>query len=288
MNAYKKIVLYSVTITTIILAIAIIPSCVSLVSVDGDEEGVFIKKPWFFGNEGVESEALTEGSAWKVFTTDFVTYKKIPIKYTEVFDDVFCDDNTPLDLSAHITLKIADGKSPILHKNYGPDWYINNVKENFREIIRNFISTYNMYTLVSDREVYDQVKKDIAEKMQTYFNKLNEIAEFPIQIVNVVVDKAKPNDMVLEELNKTAAIAQQKITQQRQQEMEEQRILTEQKRADADKAYMLRMNLSPDAFIRLKYAEIELEKVDMIRNKPNINVDVMLGNATQMWDIKQK
>ena len=282
MNAYKKIVLYSVTITTIILAIAIIPSCVSLVSVDGDEEGVFIKKPWFFGNEGVESEALTEGSAWKVFTTDFVTYKKIP------FDDVFCDDNTPLDLSAHITLKIADGKSPILHKNYGPDWYINNVKENFREIIRNFISTYNMYTLVSDREVYDQVKKDIAEKMQTYFNKLNEIAEFPIQIVNVVVDKAKPNDMVLEELNKTAAIAQQKITQQRQQEMEEQRILTEQKRADADKAYMLRMNLSPDAFIRLKYAEIELEKVDMIRNKPNINVDVMLGNATQMWDIKQK
>ncbi len=288
MNAYKKIVLYSVTITTIILAIAIIPSCVSLVSVDGDEEGVFIKKPWFFGNEGVESEALTEGSAWKVFTTDFVTYKKIPIKYTEVFDDVFCDDNTPLDLSAHITLKIADGKSPILHKNYGPDWYINNVKENFREIIRNFISTYNMYTLVSDREVYDQVKKDIAEKMQTYFNKLNEIAEFPIQIVNVVVDKAKPNDMVLEELNKTAAMAQQKITQQRQQEMEEQRILTEQKRADADKAYMLRMNLSPDAFIRLKYAEIELEKVDMIRNKPNINVDVMLGNATQMWDIKQK
>ena len=288
MNAYKKIVLYSVTITTIILAIAIIPSCVSLVSVDGDEEGVFIKKPWFFGNEGVESEALTEGSAWKVFTTDFVTYKKIPIKYTEVFDDVFCDDNTPLDLSAHITLKIADGKSPILHKNYGPDWYINNVKENFREIIRNFISTYNMYTLVSDREVYDQVKKDIAEKMQTYFNKLNKIAEFPIQIVNVVVDKAKPNDMVLEELNKTAAMAQQKITQQRQQEMEEQRILTEQKRADADKAYMLRMNLSPDAFIRLKYAEIELEKVDMIRNKPNINVDVMLGNATQMWDIKQK
>jgi len=270
-----------------LVALVSFNSC-SLSTVDGDEEGVFIAKPWFFGEGGVEDKALTEGSTWRAWTTDFVTYKKIPVKYTEVFDDVFCDDNTPLDLSAHITLKIADGKSPILHKNYGPEWYQNNVKENFREIVRNFISTYNMYTLVSDREVYDKVKVDITQKMQVYFDKLNSIAEFPVQIVNVVVDKAKPNDMVLEELNKTAAMAQQKITQQRQQEMEEQRILTEQKRADADKAYMLRMNLSPGDFIRLKYAEIELEKVEMIKNKPNINVDVMLGNATQMWDIKQK
>ena len=271
----------------LVMAFTMFTAC-SLASVDGDEEGVFIMKPWFFGDGGVQETALTEGSEWMVWSTDFVTYKKIPVKYTETFDDVFCDDNTPLDLSAHITLKITDGKSPVLHKNYGPDWYQNNVKENFREIVRNFISTYNMYTLVSDREVYDKVKVDITQKMQSYFDKLNDIKEFPIQIVNVVVDKAKPNDMVMEELNKTAAMAQQRITQQRQQEMEEQRALTEQKRAVADRAYMNSMNLSPDMFIKLKYAEIELEKVEMIKNRPNVNVDVMLGNATQMWDIKQK
>lgn len=271
----------------LVMAFTMFTAC-SLATVDGDEEGVFIYKPMIAGPKGVREKALTEGSEWKVFTTDFVTYKKIPVKYTETFDDVFCDDNTPLDLSAHITLKITDGKSPILHKNYGPDWYQNNVKENFREIVRNFISTYNMYTLVSDREVYDQVKVDITQKMQAYFNKLNSVSEFPIQIVNVVVDKAKPNDMVMEELNKTAAMAQQKITQQRQQEMEDQRAITETKRADADRAYMVRMGLSSDAFIKLKYAEIELEKVEMIKNRPNVNVDVMLGNATQMWDIKQK
>lgn len=271
----------------LVMAFTMFTAC-SLSTVDGDEEGVFIAKPWFWGDGGVDDRALMEGSSWRAWTTDFVTYKKIPVKYTETFDDVFCDDNTPLDLSAHITLKIMEGKSPVLHKNYGPDWYQNNVKENFREIVRNFISTYNMYTLVSDREVYDKVKVDIAEKMQSYFNKLNDIKEFPIQIVNVVVDKAKPNDMVMEELNKTAAMAQQKITQQRQQEMEDEREITETKRADADKAYMVRMGLTSDAFIKLKYAEIELEKVEMIKNRPNVNVDVMLGNATQMWDIKQK
>lgn len=275
-----------ISLMTMLLAALMMFSSCSLATVDGDEEGVFIKKPIMFGPKGVQELALTEGSEWKVFSTDFVTYKKIPVKYTEVFDDVFCDDNTPLDLSAHITLKIIDGKSPILHKNYGPEWYDNNVKENFREIVRNFISTYNMYTLVSDREVYDQVKVDITEKMNDYFAKLNNIAEFPIRIVNVVVDKAKPNDMVLEELNKTAAMAQQKITQQRQQEMEDERAITETKRAIADKAYMQAMNLSPDAFIRLRYAEIELEKVEMIKNKANVNIDVLLGNSTQMWNIK--
>jgi len=274
----------------LVMAITTFTSC-SLAKVDGDEEGVFIKQPYFFGRQhsGVQTNALVQGSEWKVFSTDFVTYKKIPVKYTEVFDDVFCDDNTPLDLSAHIMLKIIDGKSPILHKNYGPDWYDNNVKENFREIVRNFISTYDMRTLVSDREVYDKVKVDITEKMQAYFDKLNERSEFPIIISNVVVDKARPNDMVMEELNKTAAMAQQKITQQRQQEMEEQRKVTEKKRADADLEYMKSMGLSPDAFIRLRYAEIELQKVEMIKNKDNVDIDVLLGNSTQqMWDIKSK
>ena len=262
-------------------------SC-SLASVNGDEEGVFIMKPMFFGQGGVRKEALKQGSEWMVVTTDFYTYKKVPVKYTEIFDDVFCDEQTPLDLSAHIMLKIISGKGPVLLMNYGEDWYANNIKENFREIVRNFISTYSMNTLVSDREVYDKVKVDIAEKMQAHFNKLNAEAEFPVEIVNVVVDKAKPNDMVMDELNKTAAMAQQKITQQRQQEMEEQRAETERKRAAADKAYMQAMNLSPDLFIKLKYAEIELEKVEMVKNRPNVNVDVLLGNSTQMWDIKQK
>ena len=280
----KKFIYFSLLAALLCSALT---SC-SLASVNGDEEGVFIMKPMFFGKGGVREEALKQGSEWMVVTTDFYTYKKVPVKYTEIFDDVFCDDNTPLDLSAHIMLKIISGKGPILLKNYGTDWYENNIKENFREIVRNFISTYNMYTLVSDREIYELVKVDIAKKMQEHFDKLNDGAEFPVEIVNVVVDKAKPNNMVMEELNKTAAMAQQKITQQRQQEMEEQRAETERKRAAADKAYMQAMNLSPDLFIKLKYAEIELEKVEMVKNRPNVNVDVLLGNSTQMWDIKQK
>ena len=271
-----------------VLAAMVLAGC-SLCGVDGDEEGVFIKKPYIFGKGGVDPKALVEGSAWKVFSTDFVTYKHVPVKYTETFDDVFCDDNTPLDLSAHLTLRIQRGKSPILHMNYGQDWYSNNIKENFREIVRNFISTYDMYTLVSNREVYDSVKVDITEKLQEYIVRLDSDKEFPVDIVNVVVDKAKPNSEVMAELNKTATMAQQKQTQLKQQEMEEQRRITENKRALADKEYQKQMGLSPEQFIALRALELENLKVEMVRDKPNVNVDVLLGNhSSTFWDIKKK
>jgi hypothetical protein len=162
-------------------------------------------------------------------------------------------------------------------------------KENFREIVRNFISTYDMYTLVSNREVYDSVKVDITEKLHEYIVRLNNDKEFPVDIVNVVVDKAKPNMEVMAELNKTATMAQQKQTQLKQQEMEEQRRITENKRALADKEYQQQMGLSPEQFIALRALELENLKVEMVRDKPNVNVDVLLGNhSTSFWDIKKK
>lgn len=268
--------------TIISIMMLSISSC-SLCGVDGTEEGVFIKKPMFFGKGGVEMKALTEGAEWKVFTTDFVKYPSIPVKYTEVFNDVFCNDNTPLDLSAHITLEIGKGWSPTLHVNYGPQWYDFVVKEAFRESVRNFISTYDMYTLTSDREVYEAIKVDITSKLETYFNKMSETKMFPVKIVNVIVDKAKPNDDVLVELNKTAAMIQAKQTQIQQQQMETERRKTEELRAKADKEYRIQMGLSASEFIQLKTLEV-------IENKPNAEIDVLFGASADntMWNIKRQ
>ena len=271
-----------VFLMTIVLISTVLFSSCTLCGVDGTEEGVFIKKPYIFGKGGVDQEALVSGSEWKVFSTDFVTYPSIPIKYTEVFDDAFCDDNTPMDLSAHITLQLKKGKAPVLHQNYGFKWYDNVVKESFREIVRNFISTYDMYTLTSNREVYDSINVEIARKLDIYFTSLGEIQEFPISIVRIVVDRAKPNEEVMNELNNTARMAQAKQTQLKQQEVEEQRKITEHKRALADMEYRKTMGMTPAEFIQLRTLEI-------IQEKPNANIDVLFGNAgTSMWDVKKK
>ena len=63
---------------------------------------------------------------------------------------------------------------------------------------------------------------------------------------------------------------------------------TEHLRALADKEYQLTMGFTPQQFISLRALELENQKIEMIKNKSNVNVDVMLGQTTPMWDIKAK
>lgn len=274
----------------ILLAIVVMISFTScdICTVDGGEEGVFIKKPWFFGEGGVDPNALTSGSEWKVWSTDYVVYSVINTKYTENFDDVATNETTPVDMDAHIFLRVKAGKSPILHNNYGTNWYDNNIKEIFRKYIKDFVSRYDMITLVSEREIYDDIEPVIKQQMIDYINSLSESKELPIEVVNVVVDKAKPNEGVREELNNTAIYMQQRNTQVMKQEMEVARRETERLRALADKEYQNTMGFTPQQFIMLRALELENQKIEMIKNKSNVNVDVMLGQTTPMWDIKAK
>ena len=81
-------------------------------------------------------------------------------------------------------------------------------------------------------------------------------------------------------MNATAAAIQKTKTQQRNEEMETARARAEQARAIADKAYMNAMNLSAEQFIQLKY-------IEMIDKKQGANIDVMVGPATSMWNIRR-
>ena len=274
-------------ILAVMLAAVSFTSC-DLCTVDGGEEGVFIKKPWFFGEGGVDHQALTNGSEWKVWSTDYVVYSVINTKYTESFDDTATNETTTVDMNAHIFLRITPGKAPILHENYGMNWYDNNIKEIFRKYVKDFASRYDMITLVSQREIYDQIEPVIEQQMIDHINRLSEAKELPIEVVDVIVDKAMPNEGVREELNNTAIYMQQRNTQVMKQEMEVARRETERLRALADKEYQNTMGFSPSQFIQLRALELENQKIEMIKNKSNVNVDVMLGQTTPMWDIKAK
>lgn len=270
------------------MIVALFMTSCSLCAVDGGEEGVFIKQPFFFGEGGVQEEALTQGSEWKVFSTSFVKYSTVNTRYSVSFDDISSDETTLLDITAHIFLKIKDGKSPILHKNYGPNWYENNIKEKFSEHVRNFVSQHSMKTLISERECYDKINDELKNDMTTHIAELSKTKELPIEVVMVVIDKAKPNEEVREELNNTAIYMQQKQTELLKQAMQVERKKTEHLRALADKEYQNTMGFTPTQFISLRALELENQKIEMIKNKQNVNVDVMLGNSTPMWDIKQK
>lgn len=274
-------------ILAVMFAAVTFTSC-DLCAVDGGEEGVFIKKPWFFGEGGVDHQALTDGSEWKVWSTDYVKYSIINTKYTENFDDTATNETTTVDMNAHLFLRITPGKSPILHENYGVNWYDNNIKEIFRKYVKDFASRYDMITLVSQREIYDEIEPIIEQQMIDHINHLSETKELPIEVVDVIVDKAMANEGVREELNNTAIYMQQRNTQEMKQGVEIARRETERLRALADKEYQITMGFTPSQFIQLRALELENQKIEMIKNKSNVNVDVMLGQTTPMWDIKAK
>lgn len=267
---------------TLFLSLALIFSSMAFTSChgvapDADEEAVLIQKPWFFGHGGVDKEAVTTGYTWCWFSTQGEYFKITPQRYDVNFDDIMSNDNTPLDYATYITLQIEKGKSPILMENYGVDWFKNNIEVVYRNFVREEISKYSPFDLMSNREVCTQIDNEVKRKLDAHIANLSKSKEFPVTCREVITGRAKPNDKQLAEMNNTAAAIQAKQTQQRLAEKEEARKKAEIARAEADQAYMQQMNLTADQFITLKIVE---------KSNPNIDI-VMGGNTNSMFNIRR-
>ena len=194
-------------------------SCHS-VSPDADEEAVLIYKPWFFGHGGVDESPVSTGLTWCYWSTHSEYFKITPQRYDVNFDDIMSNDNTPLDYSTYITLQVIPGKSPVLMKNYGVDWFANNIDAVYKNFVREEISKYSPFDLMSNREVCTKIDSDVKAKLDNHIAKLSSNKEFPVICREVITGRAKPNKQQLDEMNKTAAAIQARQTQERNEEMQ--------------------------------------------------------------------
>lgn len=276
LEKYKRVILYSLVLFGILLFIF---AC-ERVKVNAGEEAVLVHKPFFFGKGGIDQTPISTGSKWVWCTTDNVKFPIIPVKYTETLDDVASNENTPLDFTTQIIIQVNQGKTPILLKNYGVEWYKNNIQDIYNNYTRNYISKYSPFDLMSNRDTLALIDANILKDMRDYVANLSKKAEFPITIISVVTGRAKPNQAQLAEMNNTAAQIQAKISEDRRAEKEDARAEAERKRAIADKAYMREMNLTTEEFIQLKQWEV-------IDKKKDANIDVLVGGAQSMWNIRR-
>lgn len=275
----KKI--FSIFVMSLVLVLGF-SSCTS-VTPDAGQEAVKVHKPWFFGTGGVDMTPVETGLEYTWLSTDYVIVGMLPTKYDEKLDDVTSNDNTLLDFNTQIQLQVQDNKSPVLIKNYGENWYTNVIQEVYRNTVRNYISKFGPFDLMSNREVLDSiniaVKKDMENHIATLTKKSGEL---PITVVNVLVGRAIPNDMQKEEMNRTAAATQAKRTEESRKEMLEAKEAAERQRAIADKAYQEELGLTTDQFIQLRAWEI-------IKDKQGANIDVMFNadRTNTMWNIRR-
>ena len=274
----KTISLTSVTFAFIALIICIM--LVHSVSPDADEEAVLIKKPWIFGHGGVVNSPVESGLTWCWFSTHSEYFKIVPVKHQVDMDDLFSDDNTPLDFHTIIITQIKKGKSPILLQNYGKDWFNTNLYNYYCNLVRDHISQHSPFDLMSNRQILNEIDDKVLKQMQFYVETLSKNKEFPVVVKQVTIGKATPNQEQLAEMNKTAKAVQAKQTQEREAEVQLAREKAERQRAKADKAYMEEMHLSAQDFIQLKW-------IETVNEKQGANIDVMVGPNTPMWNIKR-
>ena len=267
-------------ILSIALAAFTMTSCEG-VDINADEEVVLVEQPWFFGHGGVDDKPLSTGFEWIWASTKPIPFKIVPIKHEVNMNDLFSDDNTPLDFHTIIITQIVQGKSPILLKNYGENWFDTNLYNYYCNLVRDNISQHSPFDLMSNRAILNEIDDKVMKAMQKHISELSKDKEFPVIIRQVTIGKASPNKEQLAEMNKTARAVQAKQTQEREVEVQLAREKAERQRAKADKAYMEEMHLSPSDFISLKW-------IETIQEKQGANIDVVVGGGTnQMWNIRR-
>lgn len=251
------------------------------VTPDAGQEAVLVHKPYFFGKDGVDKNPVGTGSKWVWWSTDAIEVSMVPQKYDEKLEDVTSNDNTLLDFNTQIQLQVKSGDSPVLIQNYGENWYINVIQETYRNTVRSYISRYNPFDLMSNREVLDSINIMVKKDMESHIEKLSAARELPIEVINVIVGRAIPNGPQKEEMDRTAAATQAKRTEESRKEMLIAREAAERQRAIADKAYQKELGLSTDQFIELRAWEI-IEKKDA-------NIDVLFNSSdvNKTWNVRR-
>lgn len=269
------------TMFSIALMVMMSMSSCRKVAPNADEECVLTYKPWFFGHGGVDLTPVESGLTWCAITTYADTFKIVPVKHQVDMNDLFSDDNTPLDFHTIIITQIKNGKSPVLLQNYGKNWFNTNVYNYYCNLVRDHISQHSPFDLMSNRAILNEIDAKVLKQMQDYIDKLSKEKEFPITIRQVTIGKAIPNEEQLMEMNKTARAVQAKQTQEREAEVQFAREKAERQRAKADKAYMEEMHLNTADFISLKW-------IETIASKNGANIDVLVGNGTtNMWNVRR-
>ena len=263
-----------------LVSIATLTSC-HWVAPSADEEAVLIYHPMIWGHGGVDDDAVETGLAWCWWSTASETFKIVPQKQQVNMEDLVSNDNTPLDFHTIIITQIEKGKTPILLKNYGKDWFNTNIYNEYCKFVRNYISQYSPFDLMSNRQVLDSIDMQVLKKTRELVASLSKDKEFPVIIKQVTIGKAIPNNEQLAEMNRTAMEVQAKQTQDRRAEAQASREKAERQRAIADKAYMNEMGLSASQFIQLK-------AWDIIEKKNGANIDVLFNadGTTKMWNVK--
>ena len=220
-------------------------------SPDAGHEVVLIEKPIIFGHGGVDSEPVKTGLTIAAVTTDGVDVNMQPQKFETELADTMTMDGVPITFHAIIVLQVTD--SVTLIKNFGPEWYKNNLEEPFKTFVRQAVRKRGMNETAISTTALDLIDNEIRDGVAAFITS----KKLPVSLVTMTVGRANPPDAIKDQRIQTAAQEQRSNTEKQRKLAEDQRKQAEMSRAEADNAYREAMHLSPEQFIQLETIKMQ-------------------------------
>jgi regulator of protease activity HflC (stomatin/prohibitin superfamily) len=257
------------------LAVAAILTGCSSYEPDAGWEIVTVEKPVFFGHGGVDPEPIKVGRSYGAISTDGIKVYMQPQKFDVVMPDTMTSDGVPIEFHAIMVLQVTD--SVDLIKNFGPNWYANNLYEPYKTMVRQAVRKRGMNETAISTTALDQIDAEIKESLTAF------IAEkkLPVKLITMTVGRANPPDAIKSQRIETAAQEQRVQTEKQIKLAEDQRKLAEQSRAEADQAYRNGIGLSPEQYVQLKNIEMQSRVCEKATCTFVIN-----GNAVPVVSVK--
>lgn len=234
------------------------------VSPDAGQEGVLVRKPWFFGDGGVDPTPVKTGSQVVASSTDVIYIDVTPRAFEVKFDDLMPSNGIPLDFHTTVRLKITDSSLLVTDWSGGEKdengnntdwWYWRNINPQYENLVRNAVKKYDMNQLALSGDAIAAVDAEVQKGLQAYLTQI----KIPVQLLGVTVGRANPPEAIKQQRIETAAQQQREQTMAAAKRAEDSRKAAEQSRAEADNAYRSQMQLSPEQFV-------DLQRIDMMRD----------------------
>ena len=234
-----------------LLAALLALSGCSTYSPDAGHEVVLIMKPWFFGHGGIVEDPVKTGRTFTAITTQGIDVYMQPQKLETELPDTMTKDGVPIAFHAIMVIQVTD--SVALIRDFGPNWYTNNMEEQFKTMVRQAVRKRGMNETAISTTAIDEIDAEIRDALTAFIQE----KALPVKLVTMTVGKANPPDSVKHQRIVTATQEQRIQTEKQTKLAEDQRLLAEQSRAAADNAYREAMHLSPEQFIQLETIKMQ-------------------------------
>jgi len=247
----KKIILGFVIILLSIYIIVIRKTVV-----EPDMEAIVIKKPWFYGEKGVEPNPIYTSTIWHVKSTDVKLFSLKPFTIKESFENILTKDNIAINFDIDLTFRYIRGQTKLLVEKYGTnqEWYKNMLLAPMSNSIAIYIKKIKFDNIFNNQDDVKNLKEDILFGIDKFLKEHN----MPIEIIDINILNITPPKEILDNAIKEKSIKQKIKIEKLKQKAKELS-------ANADRAYMLKMGMTPRQYLELK--RIELENIKLANEK---------------------